>query len=160
MRWRRTGCHLPLAPTVGFLVFTPPVAAAVSRVIGCPIVDLRPDGAGRLMLHRNEVDATLAADAAVSPDMPQARELIERARTLLPGIGPVQAEACRITVRPIPGDQFSAVGPVPRVEGYYLAISHSAVTLSPFLGQAVADEIAHRRERPELATFRPARFFN
>jgi glycine/D-amino acid oxidase-like deaminating enzyme len=49
---------------------------------------------------------------------------------------------------------------VPRVEGYYLAITHSGVTMSPFLGAAVADEIIHGRQCEALADFRPARFFN
>jgi glycine/D-amino acid oxidase-like deaminating enzyme len=66
----------------------------------------------------------------------------------------------RLAIRPIPGDKLSAVGPVPRVSGYYLAISHSAVTMSAFLGIAVADEIVNGVERPELAAFRPGRFFN
>jgi glycine/D-amino acid oxidase-like deaminating enzyme len=30
---REAGLHLPLAPTVGFLVFTPPVAAGLNRVV-------------------------------------------------------------------------------------------------------------------------------
>jgi glycine/D-amino acid oxidase-like deaminating enzyme len=49
---------------------------------------------------------------------------------------------------------------VPRVSGYYLAVTHSAVTMSPFIGAAVADELVRNRLRPELALFRPARFFN
>jgi glycine/D-amino acid oxidase-like deaminating enzyme len=46
------------------------------------------------------------------------------------------------------------------VDGYYLAVTHSGVTMSPFLGAAVADEVVHGRQCPELADFRPARFFN
>jgi len=49
---------------------------------------------------------------------------------------------------------------MPRTSGYYIAITHSGVTMSPFLGAAVADEIVHGRQRAELAHFRPARFFN
>jgi glycine/D-amino acid oxidase-like deaminating enzyme len=75
-------------------------------------------------------------------------------------MGNVDPEAVRMAIRPIPGDSFSAVGPVPRAEGYYLAITHSGVTMSPFLGAAVAEEVMHNRQRPELADFRPARFFN
>ncbi len=52
------------------------------------------------------------------------------------------------------------VGPMPRVPGYYLAVTHSGVTMAPFLGKAVADEIAHGRVSDALADFRPARFFN
>jgi glycine/D-amino acid oxidase-like deaminating enzyme len=154
------GMHLPLAPTVGFLVYTPPVVARVGRVVRSPIIHMRPDGAGRLVLHWNPTDAVLAFDPRPSAAMPEARDLVQRARTLLPVIGDVEPEAARMAIRPIPGDSFSAVGPVPRVDGYYLAVTHSAVTMSPFLGAAVADEVVHGRTRPELADFRPARFFN
>jgi glycine/D-amino acid oxidase-like deaminating enzyme len=155
-----SGLHLPLAPTVGFLVFTPPVATGLSRVVRTPVIDARPDGAGRLVLHWNPTDATLSIDNRLSRDMPEARDLVLRARALLPCIGAVEPEAVRIALRPIPADQFSAIGPVPRVAGYYLAITHSGVTLSPFIGIAVADELMRDRQRAELADFRPSRFFN
>ena len=138
---RDAGLHLPLAPTVGFLVFTPPVAAGLSRVVRTSIIDARPDGAGRLMLHWNPTDASLSFDTRLSPSMPEARDLVRRARQLLPSIGEVEPEAVRIAIRPIPGDHLSAIGPMPRISGYYIAITHSGVTMSPFLGAAVADEI-------------------
>jgi glycine/D-amino acid oxidase-like deaminating enzyme len=112
------------------------------------------------VLHWNATDATLAFDPRPSAAMPEARDLVQRARRLLPWIGDVEPEAARMAIRPIPGDSHSAVGPVPRVDGYYLAVTHSGVTMSPFLGAAVADEVVHGRQCPELADFRPARFFN
>jgi glycine/D-amino acid oxidase-like deaminating enzyme len=157
---REAGLHLPLAPTVGFLVLTPPVASSLSRVVRTSVIDARPDGAGRLMLHWNPTDATLRFDSQLSPSMPQARDMVQRARRLMPSIGDVEPEAVRIAIRPIPGDELSAVGPMPRTSGYYLAVTHSGVTMSPFLGAAVADEIVRGQQRPELADFRPARFFN
>ncbi|MBV8121984.1 MAG: FAD-binding oxidoreductase [Alphaproteobacteria bacterium] len=157
---RDAGLHLPLAPTVGFLFFTPPVAASLSRVVRTNVIDARPDGAGRLMLHWNPTDAALSFEARLSPSMPEARDLVRRARQLLPSIGEVEPEAVRIAIRPIPGDHFSAVGPMPRTSGYYIAVTHSGVTMSPFLGAVVADEIIGGRQRSELAPFRPARFFN
>jgi glycine/D-amino acid oxidase-like deaminating enzyme len=157
---RDAGLHLPLAPTVGFLVFTPPVAASLSRVVRTPVIQVRPDGARRLMLHWNPTDATLSFDPRLSPSTPEARDLVRRARQLLPSIGEVEPEAVRIAIRPIPGDQLSAIGPMPRTSGYYIAITHSGVTMSPFLGAVVADEIVRGRQRAELAHFRPARFFN
>src|ERR1700732_37599 len=71
---------------------------------------------------------------------PRARDLVRPPPQLLPSIGEAEPEAVRIAVRPIPGDHLSAVGPMPRTSGY-IAITHSGVTLSPFLGAAVADEI-------------------
>lgn len=40
----------------------------------------------------------------------------------------------------------------------YVAVTHSGVTLAPFLGQAIAEEIARARVVPQLEPFRPARF--
>ena len=108
----------------------------------------------------NATDALLPFDRKLSPSMPEARDLVRRARQLLPSIGDVEPEAVRIAIRPIPGDHLSAIGPVPRTSGYYLAVTHSGVTMSPFLGAAVADEVVRGKERRELADFRPARFFN
>jgi glycine/D-amino acid oxidase-like deaminating enzyme len=153
------GLHLPLAPTVGLLAFTPPVAARVGRVVRAPDIHTRPDGAGRLVCIA-PTEALPAFDPRPSVALPEVRELGRRVCRLLPVIGDVEPEAARMAIRPIPGDSYSAVGPMPRVEGYYLAITHSGVTMSPFLGAAVADEIVHGRRRPELADFRPARFFN
>ena len=91
---------------------------------------------------------------------PQALDLVARARRLFPCIGDVKPEAVRLGIRPIPGDGLTAAGPVPRVRNYYIAVTHSGVTMSPFLGVCVADEVVNGKVRPELADFRPARFFN
>jgi glycine/D-amino acid oxidase-like deaminating enzyme len=74
------------------------------------------------MLHWNPTDATLSFDPRLSPSTPEARDLVRRARQLLPSIGEVEPEAVRIAIRPIPGDQLSAIGPMPRTSGYYIAL--------------------------------------
>ncbi len=153
------GLHLPLAPTAGLLAFTPPVAARVGRVVRAPEIHTRPDGAGRLVCIAPSEEAP-PFDPRPSASMPEVLELVQRLRRLLPVIGDVAPEAARMAIRPIPADSYSAIGPVPRVDGYYLAITHSGVTMSPFLGAAVADEIVHGRRCEALADFRPARFFN
>jgi glycine/D-amino acid oxidase-like deaminating enzyme len=153
------GLHLPLAPTIGLLAFTPPVASRVGRVLRTPDVHTRPDGAGRLVCAAPN-EAVRAFDPHPSASMPAVRELVRRVRRLMPVIGDVEPETARMAIRPIPADARSAIGPVPRVDGYYLAITHSGVTMSPYLGAAIADEIVHGRQCDRLAEFRPARFFN
>ena len=92
--------------------------------------------------------------------MPQSLEVMRRAAELLPALKDVTPEAARITARPIPKDGLSAVGPVPRVKNYYVVVTHSGVTLSPYLATVAADEIARGQLHPELDDFRPSRFFN
>lgn len=151
--------HVPLAPTVGFLVFTPPVPSGIQRVVATPFCDFRPDGAGRLMVHSGAADELVSPELGSDPGMEQANEVIARLLHVLPGIAPLKPEAARVTIRPIPADGFSAVGPVPGVENYYVMVTHSGATLSPALAAMAADEIVNGIERPELATFRPLRFF-
>ncbi len=154
------GAKLPLAPTVGFLVFTPPVATSTRHVVLSPQVHYRPDGAGRLMMRTSEADQLVSIEMTPTPSMPAALAVMEGARRLLPCLRGVVPEAARIALRPMPKDGLSAVGPMPRLDGYYLAVTHSGVTLSPFLAQAIADEVVRERPRPELDDFRPSRFFN
>src|ERR1700730_7121541 len=66
---REAGLHLPLAPTVGLLVFRPRVAPGLRRVLHTPVINARPDGAGRLMLHWDATDATLGFDSPRDPSM-------------------------------------------------------------------------------------------
>jgi glycine/D-amino acid oxidase-like deaminating enzyme len=150
--------HIPLAPRVGVLVFTRPAPTLLARIVRTPLVDMRPDGAGRLMLHDNAVDQDFELDSPVSPTMPQAMRMTENVARLMPHLAGLTAEAVRITARPIPADGYSAVGPVPGVDGYYVAVTHSAVTMSAHLGRLIARE-ATGEDVAELAPFRPARFF-
>jgi glycine/D-amino acid oxidase-like deaminating enzyme len=167
------GARLPLAPTAGLLVLTPPVAVGLRRVVHAPRCNVRPDGAGRLMLHADDVDASLRSEPAPAPgpgqawpdagapepgpDHPLARELLARARELLPGVGDARPEAVRVGVRPIPADGLSAVGALPGLDGLYVVVTHSGVTLAPLLGRLVAQELARGEPAALLEPFRPAR---
>jgi glycine/D-amino acid oxidase-like deaminating enzyme len=155
-----TQLRIPLAPTTGFLAFTPPVATSVARPIRGATVQFRPDGAGRLMVRAGDLDRQVTLDTVASPTLPAAIEAMARIARLIPALAGVAPEAARITARPIPEDGLPAVGPVPRVANYFLVVTHSGVTLSPYLAKAAADEIVHGTIHPELNDFRPSRFFN
>lgn len=152
--------QIPLAPTVGLIAYTQAAGVKLKRALRTPLVNMRPDGGGRFMLRSNELDKLVAADAAPTTDHPQAQELLRRARKTIPALEKIEVEAVRIAIRPIPKDSYSAIGPVPHLDGYYVAVTHSGVTLGPFIGEAVADEVINNRTRPELTDFRPSRFFN
>jgi glycine/D-amino acid oxidase-like deaminating enzyme len=152
--------RVPLVSTVGVLAFTLPVATTLRRQFHAEDLDVRPDGAGRIMIHKISVDRTLSEQKRLDPAGPEGRALLEAAMKYLPALAMTEIEAIRTTMRPIPGgDGLTCAGPLPQVRGYYLAVTHSGVTLAPYLGKAVADEIVFGREHADLADFRPARFF-
>jgi len=149
--------RIPEAPARGFLVFTPPVPTCLRAILHAPQCHIRPDGGGRLMLHIEETDRTTSG-TTLGETLSGARHVVREATTVLPVMRGVEPEAVRVGTRPIPADSYPAVGPVRGIDGYYLAVSHSAVTMAPFLGRAVAAEIAHNRVEPLLAPYRPDRF--
>lgn len=150
---------IPLASTIGVLGFTPPVALTLRSQLHADDLDIRPDGAGRIMIHKISVDNTMSAPLTLAVDGTQAAALMLAAREVLPALENVELEAIRTTVRPFPADGFTCAGAMPGIAGYYMAVTHSGVTISPYLGKAVANEVVRGRLHDDLETFRPQRFF-
>lgn len=150
---------IPLASTIGVLGFTPPVAVTLRSQLHADDMDIRPDGAGRIMIHKISVDQTLTAPDPLAPDSAQGLALLAAAREVLPALEAVDLEAIRTTVRPFPADGYTCAGAMPGIEGHYMAVTHSGVTISPYLGRAVADEVVRGEEHADLDTFRPQRFY-
>jgi glycine/D-amino acid oxidase-like deaminating enzyme len=150
---------IPLASTIGVLGFTPPVAMTLRSQLHADDLDLRPDGAGRIMIHKIGVDQTMSRPAKLAPDGAEAAQLLAAAREVLPALRGVELEAIRTTVRPFPQDGFTCAGAMPNIDGYYIAVTHSGVTISPYLGRVVANEVVRGKLHADLETFRPQRFF-
>lgn len=155
---KMVGFDLPMANTIGLVAVTTPAPIRINRVIHAPEIHLRPDGAGRLMLHQYFADQTVTTETRPDPALAGCTEMLHRAQRLLPKLVGAQVESARIGTRPIPQDGIAAVGPVPGVSGTYVVVTHSAATLCLILGTLVAQELATGQVEAALAPFRPARF--
>lgn len=150
--------QVPLAPTSGMLAYTAPVAANLRTVVLAAQCHMRADGAGRIVIRQDHYDRTILPGTPVDTALREASELVAIAAQVVPSIGRAKAEAVRIGVRALPADGKPAIGPIGGLAGYYVAVTHSGVTLAPFLGQLITEEILSGKERNELAAFRPNRF--
>jgi glycine/D-amino acid oxidase-like deaminating enzyme len=146
---------LPVAAEAGRLVYTEPVATALSRPIHAPGVHFRPDGGGRIVLAEDVHD--LVVDRAPRDGWTPERS-VEVAARYLPALAGAAVEATRIGPRPMPRDRHPIVGPVPGRPGLYVVVSHSGVTLGPLWGRVAAAEILGGEPDPRLASFRATRF--
>lgn len=146
------GLDLPMRNTRGVLVYTSPVAVAVSRVVHAPHVHLRPDGAGRLLLHTQDIDGAVQADGVV--DQAAVDKVVAAGCALYPGIRAARVESVRVGVRPIPGDGLPVLGRAPGLPNFHFAVSHSGATLSVHVGALVAGEVLGEDHSRELAAFR------
>ncbi len=149
---------VPMASTVGVLGFTLPVATTLQRQFHMDDLDVRPDGAGRLMIHKISADSLVPNPTDLDPQGDEATHLMDAVRKVLPLVQAQDLESIRTTMRPVPRDGLTCSGWAPGVKGYYLAVSHSGVSLGPYLGRAIADEVVRGRVHDSLANFRPDRF--
>lgn len=145
---------LPGSATVGFLATTVPLPVRLSRVLTTPQLNIRPDGAGRLMLQALDLDAVADPAEAVAPDCELARKFAERLRGVLAIAESPSLEKVVVGQRAIPADGRTVAGFTE--ERFYVVATHSGVTLAPLLGTLVADEI-FGTESVALADFRPGR---
>jgi glycine/D-amino acid oxidase-like deaminating enzyme len=151
-----TGAEPAPSPAVGLLVLTTAVPARLRTVVFANGLMMRPDGAGRLLLHGDEQDTRVRADTGVIPPPDEAHELVELARARLRGAQHAAVESATIGIRALPVDRVPVVGPVR--EGLYVVVTHSGMTLAPALGEIVAAEILDEMQSDALDLFRPARF--
>jgi glycine/D-amino acid oxidase-like deaminating enzyme len=150
---RMAGVPVPVEAEPGRLIYTTPVAARLSRPIHAPGVHFRPDGAGRIVLADAAHD--ILSERASGPWSPE--QSLAEAVNHLPALAGARVEAVRIGRRPMPPDRLPLVGPLPGLEGLYMVVSHSGVTLGPLWGRIAAAELSGVGPDPRLASFRPAR---
>ena len=149
------GRRLPLAPTPGLIVRVAGGADLVRRVVHAPLLHMRPDSNGLLLLHSADADEALANGGAPRPWL---AELLARAQGYLPALAAPSVARWGVGVRPIPADERTSAGAVPTLPGYAEVVTHSGVTLGPLLGGLVAHELLTGEVNPLLAPFRPERF--
>jgi glycine/D-amino acid oxidase-like deaminating enzyme len=58
----------------------------------------------------------------------------------------------------MPRDEKPMVGTIPGLDGFYVVVSHSGVTLGPLWGKIAAAELLDGQPDARLETFRPSRF--
>jgi glycine/D-amino acid oxidase-like deaminating enzyme len=155
---RDVGFGIPTLPSPGLLVETEPLPAFTDKVV------YLPSGPGPRVFLRQRPDGSVllgeSSQETVARDLSQrhGRALLDHAARFLPVLRAARPARELLAWRSMPGDRLPIVGPVPGLDGLYLAVTHSGVTLAPVIGRLVADEIATGEPAWLLAPFRPGRF--
>jgi glycine/D-amino acid oxidase-like deaminating enzyme len=151
---RLAGVTMRIDRVPGRLIYTAPVATTLRRPVHAPGCHFRPDGGGRLVLAEGAHDQVWAE---AGEPWPPERSLAAVAAHL-PALAGARVEATRVGVRPMPRDERPMVGAIPGLEGFYVVVSHSGVTLGPLWGRIAAAELLDGTLDPRLAPYRPTRF--
>jgi glycine/D-amino acid oxidase-like deaminating enzyme len=148
---------LPLNRQPGLLVCTEPAPTCLKRIVHAPEMQYRPFGAGRLLLHDDEMDASAIEGEPISLDDRVVEYSMSKARKVMPGLAQVRAESVRVGVRPMPRDGHPIVGFEPQAPGLYTCVMHSGITLAARMGLLVTEDLI-TGDVPELAPYRQSRF--
>jgi glycine/D-amino acid oxidase-like deaminating enzyme len=148
------GANLPLWRVPGLVVTTTPASMRLRTILAAADLNIRPHTGNRMVLHSWRIDAELAAARELRA---LAERLLDRARTLLPGLAGARVQSALVGVRPIPPDGQPIVGFLPDAKNLYTVVSHSAVHLAPILGRLAASELTGTTQ-DRLSPFRPTRF--
>lgn len=154
---KTAGVELPMAPTLGFNIYTGPSPVVLKSLVHAADLTLRPEGSGRVLVRSVQYDNAVEHDDPVNPIPDVGKEMLARAAELLPGLEGAAIEGARVAFRSIPGDSHPVVGEVPGRPGLYLMVTHSGGTLGPLLGRLAANEIANGDLDSRLDKFRPQR---
>jgi glycine/D-amino acid oxidase-like deaminating enzyme len=152
------GLEVPTVSSPGMLVQTRPLPPLTDRVVYLPggpgpAVHLRQRADGSVLIGERTQETP-----ATNPGLHHARALLAQAARFFPVLAGVGVDKWWLAYRAMPADRLPIVGPLPWLEGLYLAVSHSGVTVAPVLGRLIAGEVAEQMADGLLAPFRPARF--
>ena len=152
-----TGTPIPMAPTLGLLVTSSPTVTSLRTLVHTNAANMRPEGGSRILMASYQIDNLLREDDSPTRLADYARQVHERAATVLPALADSTIDRYRLATRAIPGDGYPVVGTIAGLDGFYVASTHSGVTMGPLLGRIVASEILTGAADERLETFRPDR---
>ncbi len=164
----RLGVDLPLRPCRRQIFYTGPVNGIGDH---WPLV-LDPDNSFYFRPETGGVIMSLAEEEEMNPpasgnDIPLSRsrldELAARATKRCPILSSAEVRGGWAGLRTLTPDQFPLLGPIPSLEGVFVAAGFSGhgVTLSPFAASVLSADLTDS-EGPlgDLSAFRPERFLN
>jgi len=151
-----SGISLPMDNKPGLILTTAPAAPVIDHIIMSPDIHFRQGCDGRFTL--GEIFSGGFAGGTAEDAKTLAADLINRLRARLPGSSNIQLETVKLGLRPVPADGLPVIGPVAAAPGLCLAVMHSGITLGPFVGRLMADEVLGREPSPLLRDFRHDRF--
>jgi len=138
------GVPLVVNAPPNLLVVTAPHERLLHGLVMAPALHIRQATDGRLMAATGVDDR--------SPEV-AARSLLDAMSGLFRSRPALPMESHALARRPIPEGGLPVVGFADAIDGLYVAVTHSGVTLAPAIGRFVAREIIDGARDPLLAPF-------
>lgn len=147
------GFALPLDTPPGLLIASKPHPQLLNGLVMSPGLHVRQTTEGRLLAGADFGGSDPHDDATG-----RSLELFEAMRGMFKDGTALEYAYHTVGYRPMPGDGFPVVGRPPKIDGLYLAVLHSGITLAPAIGLFAAEEIVSGTRNNLLKPYGPERF--
>ena len=145
------GFRLPIIPCRGQVVVTEALPPTLTR----PLANMQQTARSGVFLCGETGDF---AGLDKSTDLASMRSVARRAIRLIPTLARSQVLRVFAGLRPWPPDGVPFLGPVSTIPGFYVAVGHSGITLSPLYGKVLSELIVDGRTDVPIEPYDPCRF--
>ncbi len=149
------GFALPLDTPPGLLIGSKPHPQLLNGLVMSPGLHVRQTTEGRLLGGADFSGSDPGADAEAT-----SLDLFEAMRGMFKDGAALEYSHHTVGYRPMPGDGFPVIGRPPKIDGLYLAVMHSGITLAPAVGLFAAEEITKGKRSELLRPYGPECFTN
>ena len=146
------GINLRMESPAGLLVHSKPTHKILNGLVMAPELHVRQTAEGRLVAGSDFGGTQPGDDPAAA-----AAVLFKKVQEFLNGAEDVEMDFFTLGFRPTPADGMPAIGRPAGVDGLYVAVTHSGVTLAPIIGLLGASEILNDERDQLLKPFHPDR---
>jgi glycine/D-amino acid oxidase-like deaminating enzyme len=147
------GINLPIETPPGLIVHSRPYKKLLNGLVHAEKLHMRQTAEGRIIAGSDFA----GGDPGDDPDV-TARDLFAVVKAALRGVEGLELDFHTIGYRPNPIDGFPIIGRAEGMEGVYVAVLHSGITLAPAVGLFATREILDGERDPLLAPYGLSRF--
>ncbi|MER9137815.1 FAD-binding oxidoreductase [Mesorhizobium sp. M0830] len=147
------GIRLPIETPPGLIVHSQPYKKLLNGLVLAERLHMRRTAEGRIIAGSDFG----GADPGMDP-RGTARGLFAAMKAMLHGSDGLELDFHTVGYRPTPIDGFPIIGRAEGMEGVYVAVMHSGITLAPAVGLFVAREILEGERDPLLGAYGLSRF--
>lgn len=147
------GIKLPIETPPGLIVHSRPYKKLLNGLVHAEKLHMRQTAEGRIIAGSDFA----GGDPGDNPDA-TASELFAAAKAALRGANGLELDFHTVGYRPTPTDGFPIVSRAEGMDGLYVAVMHSGITLAPAVGLFATREILDGERDPLLAPYGLERF--
>lgn len=147
------GISLPIETPPGLIIHSRPYRKLLNGLVLAELLHMRQTAEGRIIAASDFGGADPGVDAEAT-----ARELFAVLKAMLRGGEGLELDFHTVGYRPTPIDGFPIIGRAEGMDGLYVAVMHSGITLAPAVGLFAAREILDDQRDPLLAPYGLSRF--